>query len=501
MTAIDASPRLLRLSRRTAGTVPAAAVGLVSAAVLVIAPNATLAAGCALAAMVAVFVHPPTAAYVLIAVGPLVAGIDRGALIPVARPNEALLVLVAVPLVLRGASCLAASGTLRLRLTALDASLWLLALASSVWPLFWMTVRERSITIDDLLYALTLWKFLVVYLVVRASVRTVPQLRKCLWLSLGAAAIVGLVAILQSLHLFGVPQLLATWYAPFGDQHALEINRGTSLLASSFAVADVMTFNLAIAVAMIVKGIGPRLPLAGLSSLFLVGCVASGQFSGVIGLFVGLAVVGLVTRTLTRGALVAAPVLVVAGAVMQPVLERRINGFQTSRGLPSSWLARLDNLERFFWPELFRDFNWVFGVRPSARVPAPVAEWWREWVWIESGHTWLLWNGGIALLVAFVWFLVAAMRHGLRLCRRADEVGVAATALVAALAVIAVLTTFDPHLTMRGTGDLLFALLGLTFVQARLSPGDSLSDGAAGTGDGVPATAVGAEAGVGLRLT
>lgn len=458
----------------------AVAVGVVAAIGLAFAPLLTFAAGLGLALMVAVFLHPPLGAYLLIGVAPLVTGIDRGALLPVLRPNEALLLLVSAPLLVRGVVALS-TRPVRIRFTALDLSLVLLATASSVVPLVWMMIRRRDISTDDLLYALTLWKFIALYLVVRASVRTLSELRKALWLSLAAAAIVGVFAILQSLQLFGVPGLLGTWYAPFGDETALEINRGTSLLASSFAVADVMTFNLAISVGMLARGLGPRLPLLGLSSLFLVGCLASGQFSGVLGLLVGLVVVGFVARALTRGMLMAAPGLIVAGALMQPVLERRLEGFQTSRGLPSSWLARLENLERFFWPELFRDYNWVFGVRPSARVPAPAVEWWRDWVWIESGHTWLLWNGGIPLFAAFIVFLIAGVRHALRLCWRSDEVGVAATALLAALAVVALLTTFDPHLTMRGTGDLLFALFGLTFVSAGLSNQEA---GSASDGDG-----------------
>lgn len=494
MTALDASPPFA-VRRRQAELAVAVAVGLVAAAGLVIAPRPAVAGGCALALMVAVFLYPPGAAYLVIGVGPLITGIDRGAVVPVLRPNEALLLLVSAPLIVRGVIRLA-SGRVRLRFTTLDASLVLMAAASSVVPLAWMVIRQREISTDDLLYALTLWKFLGLYLVVRCSVRTLSELRKALWLSLAAGAIVGLVAILQSLQLFGVPGLLATWYAPFGNESALEINRGTSLLASSFGVADVMTFNLAISVSMLLKGLGPRLPLIGLSSLFVLSCLASGQFSGVIALLVGLVVVGLVARRLTRGALMAAPAFVVAGAVMQPVLERRLSGFQTSRGLPSSWLARLENLERFFWPELFRDFNWVFGVRPSARVPAPAVEWWRDWVWIESGHTWLLWNGGIPLFLAFFFFLLAGARHGLRLCRRPDEVGITATALLAALAVIGVLTTFDPHLIMRGSGDMLFALLGLSFVgsvasaqERRSTPdaavsGDAPSGGAASGGPG-----------------
>ena len=89
----------------------------------------------------------------LIAVTPLVAGIDRGLAIPVLRPNEALLVLVGVALLLRGA-VRAASGSLsRLTLDTLDLSLLLLAFTSSVLPLVWLLVRHHPVEQDDVLYA------------------------------------------------------------------------------------------------------------------------------------------------------------------------------------------------------------------------------------------------------------------------------------------------------------------------------------------------------------
>jgi hypothetical protein len=223
-----------------------------------------------------------------------------------------------------------------------------------------------------------------------------------------------------------------------------------------------MTFNLAISAGWLARGGRPRGPLIALSVLFVIGAVGSGQFSGVLGLLVGLLTVGWLTRTLTRGAIVAVPSLLLAGAVMQPVLQTRLSGFSTSRGLPSSWIGRLDNLHRFFWPVLFSSFNWLLGVRPSARVPAPHAEWWREWVWIESGHTWLLWNGGIPLVGAFLFFTWAALRQTARVARRYDAVGVAGIAAATAVTVVFVLTSFDPHLTLRGTADLLFALLALS---------------------------------------
>jgi hypothetical protein len=257
----------------------------------------------------------------------------------------------------------------------------------------------------------------------------------------------------------------------------LNINRGTSTLASSLATGDVMAFNLAIALAWLALRHERRPVLLGAAGLFTLGALASGQFSAVIGLVVVVVAVGVLTRRLTSTLLRLMPVGLIALALLEPVIERRLAGFRSPSGLPSSWEGRLYGLRTYYWPELFSDFNFVLGVRPAARLPA--LESWRTYVWIESGYTWLLWSGGIFLFVAFFVFLARAMRTLGRVGReRVDGVGVAAVAGFASLAALAVLMTFDAHLILRGTGDLLFPLmaLGMTAAAVRTEPSPAGSD-------------------------
>jgi hypothetical protein len=430
------------------------------AAALVSAPAITLTGAIVSLLALAVVVHPPVAAYILLVATPFIVGIDRGSVLPLLRPNEALGLVVGTALICRGLVRLTSGERLRVRFTKLDASILLLAITSSLAPLLWMMVRRRPITLDDFLYALTLWKFYGIYLIVRVSIRNEAQVRRCLWLSMGAAAVVAVVAILQSLQLFDVPRLLSTYYAPFGKEEALTINRGTTTLASSIATGDLMAFNLGIAMAWLFGGGERRAVLLAAAGLFAVGGLASGQFSGVIAAVVVAASVGLLTGRLTRTALAMLPVALIGGLLMQPVIERRLSRFGSDGSLPPSWRGRLENLRTYFWPELFADFNFVLGVRPSARVPAP--ETWRQYVWIESGHTWLLWNGGIPLFIAFGVFLWTGLRTTAQVARaRTDAVAVAATAAFSALVAVAILMTFDLHLTLRGSADLLFTLLAL----------------------------------------
>ena len=406
-----------------------------------------------------VFARPAVAAYLIIFLTPLTAGIDRGTVLPVLRPNEALAAAVGVALAVRWIVLLRTGEVRMLRLNKLDGVLAGLAVCSSIVPLLMMLARRREITSDDLQYTVVLWKYFAVYLIVRFSVTTAKQAYRCLALSMASAVIVCVVGILQSLDLFGVPRLLGTLWAPFGVERTLAIGRGSSTLALAAAVADLAILNLAIAVGLLLRGSRHRVALAVVVVVCVFGTLGAGEFSTVIGLLVAMTALIIASRA-TRVFGYAIPLLLVAGVVMWPVIETRLLGFQSASGMPDSWIVRLRNLNTYFWPELGADGNWLLGVRPSARVPASHEEF--GFVWIESGYTWLLWGGGVPLLGAYICFLVVGLRKAVAAARRGTGVlAVIGLALVAALAADAVLMLFDPHLTYRGAAEAMFGLLAM----------------------------------------
>jgi hypothetical protein len=420
----------------------------------------------ALVLAIAVIVHPRVAAYALIGITPLVAGIDRGRLVPVLRPAEALALLVGVALIARGLLRIRSGSIPRIRLSRIDVSILLVAVTSSIVPLAWMVARNQTVTQDDLLYALMIWKYYGVFLIVRAAVRTEGEVRTCLWISMASAALVAVLAVLQSLQLFGVTRTLSGLYTAYGSVQALHNNRGGSTLSLPIAVADLMVFNLAIAVGFLLRARDRSWILYGAAALFVMGVIAAGEFSGAIALILGLVTLALITL---RARVVAAfvPALLAAGMFLRPVIEKRLMGFQSASGLPVSWQGRIYNLTNYFWPQLASHGNFILGVRVSARVSTSTMA--TGYIWIESGYTWLLWSGGIPLLCAFAYFLWVNLRASLPRSRRDDAVGVAALAVSVGLIVIAVLMLIDPHLTYRGSADLLFALLALAGVGAARS--------------------------------
>ena len=440
----------------------AAALGLAVLAALLAAtaPALVLAALLAFAAVAAIISHPPLGAYGLLAVTPLVAGVERGKFVPFLRPSEAVAVLVGGALLTRGLFISRARFSIP-RIGGLDAAILFLAVTGSIVPVLWMLARGKQLTQEDLLYAFQIWKYYAVFLIVRASVKTEPQVRKCLWVILASSSVVALIAILQSLQLFGVPGLISDYTGE--SESSTNDQRGMATIGSSLAVADVMVFSLAIAAAWLIRGGARPALLIAAATACIFGLIAAAQFSGYLSLLVAVLVVGVITRRLGRSVLALVPVLAAASIALRSVIAERLSGFDSATGIPPSWEGRLENLRTFFWPELANGYQWIMGVRPAGRVPAP--ETWREWVYIESGHTYLLWTGGVAHLVAFFVFLWAAMgRVGRVTRRRVDAIGVAAVASFTALTVLAVLMIVDPHHNLRGSADLNFALLALALV-------------------------------------
>jgi hypothetical protein len=428
------------------------------------APTLAVLGAVALALATVIVVRPSVAGYLVIGLTPLVVGIDRGRILPVVRPNEALLLLCGGSLLVRALWNLRSGVRFRPRPGPVVTALLLMAVFNSIVPLLWMSVRAVPVSVDDLLYAVVLWKYLALYGIVRAAVRSEREVRRCLWLAMAAASVVAVVAVLQSLGLFGVPRLLGSFYAPFGDENRLSNGRGGSTLALPAATADLMIFNIALVAGFWRRtGFRPHPALVPMAVLFVVGTLASGQFSGAIGLVVAMVLIGLVSR---RANLPIAFGLVGLAAtwLLRPVIEHRLSGFDSVSGLPESWVGRLHNLRSYFWPTLFSDGNYVLGVRPAARVPGS-RELAVRWVWIESGYTWLLWGGGIPLLVSYLAFVAVSVRRSWRMAQRPDAFGTAATGVLVGVVVVAVLMLFDPHLTYRGAADLLFALLALTAVR------------------------------------
>ena len=159
------------------------------------APVQVLAATAIASIVVIVMLHPPAAAYLLVALTPLIVGINRGAALPLLRPNEALALVLALALGARALLRMRTASGHRLQLNRIDTAVLAYTVSASILPLLVMTLRHRAISSDDISYALVPWKFVGVYVIICASVRTVEQVKRCLMLALGSAAVVAVIAL------------------------------------------------------------------------------------------------------------------------------------------------------------------------------------------------------------------------------------------------------------------------------------------------------------------
>jgi hypothetical protein len=442
---------------------PFLAAALVVAPLLGLAPRMGILAFGGLLVVLVAALRPTAATIVLIAVNPLLVGVERGSVVPSLRLNEAAAAPVmcglAVALLIRWRR----SGWRRPEgFHALDVVVVALAVTASVTTLLWMYARGHEITTDDLQYALVLWKLVLFYAMVRLFIRTAQDIRHLLWAVLGTALLIGGIGLLQSLGIGPVIDFLAGVIPPEEGGYGLGENRATATFGNPIAYGALMIYAGVAALALALRDGGSTLLWAAAAALTLCG-LASGQISILLGLVVAGGALAVTTGAARRVVLGGLALLGVGLLALQPVLKGRISDLDPQTGLPTSWTGdygRMANLQTYFLPELWTDFNWLFGVQPAARVPGKEA--WLVWVYIESGYVWLLWVGGIPLLIAFLALILVTARTGRRLRSAGEPVSRAMGLTLGVIAaVLAVLTLLDPHITLRGSADLLFVLLAV----------------------------------------
>ncbi|MEM7338512.1 MAG: hypothetical protein AAF467_07695 [Actinomycetota bacterium] len=425
------------------------------------------------------WVHPPLAGYAMVAAAPAIVGLDRDQVLPFLRPNEALLGVLIVILATRW---LLYSRKVDVRLNAVDVTMVGLVATGFAIPLIAQVVRLRPMGLDDILYALVFVRLGLLYGLIRHTIRTPGQVRTAIGFSLATASVLGLLGLMDSLNLLDTAERLNPYFPNAGP--VADDGRGAASIGNPIGFGVYAAINCCLGLAMLLGGERPVVPLALATACCGLGVFGSGQIGPTLSFVVGLVVLAVLTRSVMRLTAWLAPAVLVVLVVVSPLILRRIDGFggfevtsatrqaiaeaggqEESRLLfdanpGSSWDVRLYNLETFFIPEFNDPLNVALGVTPQARVPSPREG--EDFIWIESGHLWLVWSGGIPLFIAFFGFIGVGMYTAARVSRSmVGPVGIAAVAFVAALSMLFVAQTFDPHLTLRGTADILYPLAAL----------------------------------------
>jgi hypothetical protein len=401
--------------------------------------------------------RPIFATYAYLGTLPLITGIDRGNLIPLVRPNEALLAVLLAGALVGGYLRRCRGDRVPIRLHQLDIPLGVFLLMSTAWPLLSLMLRGQTPVTSDLAAVLPVCKLVGIYLLVRFSVSTEAQLVRCFRLIIWPGAVVAVIAILQTLNFGPVVTMLQAVWTPDTNVAALA-ERGTATLGSPLATGDYILICLTLVICCAARGLLNYRERLVLGAVLSAGVLAAGQFSTWISAIV---VAGLILwrfGTIRRSSMRFLWLIPFVFALGAPALIGRLQGFG-DYGVPRSWIGRWNNLSNFYLPR-FDFINVLLGVSPDPVLPAP--ERWREVIYLEGGYLRFLWIGGIPLLAAFLWLAVAVLRRTRELMERPGAIGVAASAMWVCWWFVLILTVLDPHLTFRGPGDVLFMLMGIT---------------------------------------
>ncbi|MGH3903832.1 MAG: hypothetical protein ACRDTE_06545 [Pseudonocardiaceae bacterium] len=400
--------------------------------------------------------RPIFATYLYLGTLPIIAGIGRGAWLPLVRPNEALLVLLLTGAGLGGYLRYCRGDAVPVRPHPLDGPLAMFVLMATAWPVASLMLRGHTPALSDLAAVLPICKLVAIYLLVRCTVSTEAQLVRCIRLIAWPGALVAVIAILQTIGVGPVVAVLEAVWSPDVTSAAIA-ERGTTTLSSPIATGDYIIFSLVLVICCGTRGVLDRRERLGLGLVLAAGVLASGQFSTWISAVVAGVLILWRFPELRRRAWRFLPMIPIVFAIGAPAVLSRMEGI-ADYGVPVSWLGRWDNLSSFYLPR-FDFLNVLIGVSPNSVLAAP--ETWREVIYLEGGYLQFLWVGGIPLLLAFAWLSVAVLRTTSQLMTSPGALGATASGLWIVWWFLLVLTVIDPHLTMRGIGDILFALMAI----------------------------------------
>ena len=470
-----------------------------------------------LVGVVAVWKHPPFAGYLMIGLGPSIVGFDRGQVLPVVRPNEALLIVLAGVLSIRWA---VTSRRFRIKLQPVDYAMLALLVAGFVLPLAVQVARSNALLMGDVLYASVFVRLLLLYFVFRLTVRTRQQIRMALGVSLVVASLMGLLGTAGALDLFGLGEKLNQIFAS-GVNFRYSKGRGFGLIGNPIGYGVYEAIHVCIAVALLLfsqrgvtaeaspsyatfnAGRSSRVWLGLAAVCCTVGLFGSAQFGPLLAFGAGISCLAVLTKNVRRLMRWSLPILLVASVVIVPLFGQRIDRLGGAT-LPSerreqiqqdvassdqgrelyladpgsSWDVRLYNIRVLFLPEFTSTSHWVWGVKPQARILAPPTG--KEYAWIESGLLWLFWSGGVPLFAAWYGLGVAAFAGAYRLMKRSTGLLAAVGAsVIGVVVVVHVAQIFDPHATLRGTVDIFYPLLAMFSTSWALFRGSEPDEGPA----------------------
>lgn len=421
-------------------------------------PLILIGAGGALGILALAIRRPALACALLALAIPLSAGMARGAVVPVLRVNEALLMVVAVGFLVHR---LTRWRPLTYSSTDIVVVGFCLLNVLIPWAVIFLTRADAAL--DDWLVVLAPVQYLLVYVVYSRTEFTAADLRlllnACMFASIPVAAVAGA----QAIDLPGVRDLVATYYPTAPQPSWDRLYRPTSLLGHFSAVGAFGLLNLMLALALAAtRQAGfPGWWLALVMAANMLSLVASETYAPLAALPFGLVATLLVVRRIPWSHLAAGlPVLGASAVVLWPSISGRVGSQFSGAGgiaLPETLQTRIDYWQGFFIPALLEHGPWLgTGTLIPPEVPRPLVN------FVDNGYLWQLFRAGLPGLAALIIMLasVAALAWAMRASDDPLRRVVGAVCLGGVVSVV-MLDTTSEYLTFTGVSQEFWMFVGL----------------------------------------
>jgi len=337
---------------------------------------------------------------VLVLTVPLTAGLTRGAVIPVLKASEVILLVVLAGVVIHQVT------TRRSRpVSGLDIAVGAYVIGSIVIPWTVLLLSHWSADLDTWRTVLSPALFLGVYYVFSRTAPTHDRLRIVLNSTLAAGVIVGLIAGAEILNLPGVRDFFATYY-PGPSQASYRAN-STLGHYSAVGAFGLLTFILALSLAAFRHRDFPGWWLAAVMGASALGMLASGTWAALATLPVATVIVLFYARRVPRELIVTVACAAVLVVVLWPEISQRIESQQliTAQGfaLPESMQTRIRYWTEFIIPAL-SDHLWV---GTGTVIPSTVPD--RLTSFVVNEYLWAAFRAGLVGVALLVGMLLTIM--------------------------------------------------------------------------------------------
>jgi hypothetical protein len=403
------------------GLAVATAVGVATALIALREPR--LALVLLGAPIFALMVHfPRHTFYGLVVIFPLMIGMPRGtAGIPILRPAEALLVVAFGAIILSQAL----QYPWRFRFTTVDMGMFLLFVSGILIPFLVATWRGQRITTENMNVLVGPIRFYMIYLAGRAVITSREHVRTVIHCMLGVSVVIAFLAICQKYELFGVADVLSTYFMDASTREHIylawrnpDLFRASSVFNGSWnTLGSYMAFTLLIAIfyGETVRTVKGSLAIYFVIAMCSMGLILSGNVASTSALLGGIALGSLYLRRPPR-----AVIPLIIGAIMAAIFFsefislRLMQQFGSTQDtvLASSFSYRIDLWVTEFLPAL-RGYE-ILGVGPDL----PESVWWGT---EESQYLFVLYKGGVIYLIGYLLWAALSVAMCVVLLRHRDQ--------------------------------------------------------------------------------